>query len=269
MRILPLLPIFIPFVTAVAALIWRGHPKVQRILGVAGAAALFLAALVLLQVVRQDGIQVVQLGNWPAPFGISIVIDIFSALMILITGLMGLVVAIYSLGTIDRPRENFGYYPFYFFLLMGVCGTFSTGDIFNLYVWFEVMLLSSFVLLTLGGERAQIEGAIKYVTLNLLSSAIFLTGVGILYAVAGTLNMADLAVQLKTEVPLGLVTTVAMLFLVAFGIKAAIFPLFFWLPASYHTPPVPVTAIFSGLLTKVGVYSMIRPWVIQHRHIRG
>jgi multicomponent Na+:H+ antiporter subunit D len=145
---------------------------------------------------------------------------------------------------------------------MGVSGAFLTGDMFNLYVWFEVMLIASFVLLALGGERPQIEGAIKYVTINLLSSALFLAAVGILYGLTGTLNMAQLAQQLVALDQPGLVTTLALLFLVAFGIKAAIFPLFFWLPASYHTPPIAVSAIFAGLLTKVGVYALIRVFTL-------
>ena len=133
----------------------------------------------------------------------------------------------------------------------------SLINMFNLYVWFEVMLIASFVLMALGGERAQMEGALKYVTLNLMASAVFLAAVGILYGVAGTLNMADLATQFPAINP-GLVNILAMMFLVAFGIKAAVFPLFFWLPAAYHTPPAAVSAIFAGLLTKVGVYAMIR-----------
>jgi multicomponent Na+:H+ antiporter subunit D len=158
----------------------------------------------------------------------------------------------------DVQREQFGYYPFFQILLMGVCGAFLTGDIFNLYVWFEVMLVASFVLMALGGERAQTEGAIKYVTLNLMSSAIFLAATGILYGIFGTLNMADLALRVADTGQQGLVSIIATLFLVAFGIKAAAFPFFFWLPASYHTPPPAVSAIFSGLLTKVGVYVLIR-----------
>ena len=145
---------------------------------------------------------------------------------------------------------------------MGVCGAFLTGDLFNLYVWFEVMLMASFVLLALGGGRQQMEGALKYVTLNLVSSALFLAGAGILYGLTGTLNMADLAVKLRAVSHPQLVTAAAMLFFVAFGIKAAAFPLFFWLPASYHTPPVAVSAIFSGLLTKVGVYSLMRTFTL-------
>ena len=145
---------------------------------------------------------------------------------------------------------------------MGVCGAFLTGDLFNLYVSFEVMLMASFVLLALGGERAQLEGGVKYVTLNLLSSAVFLAAVGVLYGIAGTLNMADLARAAALGLAPDLVPVLAVLFLVAFGIKAALFPFFFWLPASYHTPPIAVSAVFAGLLTKVGVYALMRAFTL-------
>lgn len=262
MNILLLLPILIPFLTAVAALLAWQQRRLQRVLGVVGAAGLLGAAVGLLVSVAQNGIQVVQIGHWPAPFGITLVADLFSAIMVGLAGLMGLLVAIYSLASMDARREAFGYYPLLHILLVGVCGAFLTGDMFNLYVWFEVMLIASFVLLALGGERAQLEGAIKYVTLNLMSSALFLAAAGILYGLVGTLNMADAAQQLPQVAQPGLITTLAMLFLIAFGIKGAIFPLFFWLPASYHTPPVAVTTIFSALLTKVGVYSLIRVFTL-------
>jgi multicomponent Na+:H+ antiporter subunit D len=256
------LPILIPLATAVASLLaWRWR-RVQRWVSLIGAVALLHSALTLLASVWRDGIQAVQTGGWPAPFGITLVADLFSAIMVALAGLMGLAVAVYSLTSMDARREAFGYYPLLHILLMGVCGAFLTGDMFNLYVWFEVMLIASFVLLVLGGERAQMEGAIKYVTLNLMSSALFLAAVGILYGMAGTLNMADLAQKLKNVNQPGLVTTLSMLFLIAFGIKAAVFPLFFWLPASYHTPPVAVSAIFAGLLTKVGVYALIRVFTL-------
>jgi multicomponent Na+:H+ antiporter subunit D len=258
MNLFLVLPILIPLLTAVATLLaWRWR-RVQRVLGLVGTAGILASAIGLLHSVTTQGIQVAQMGSWPAPYGISFVADLFSALMVALAGLVGFAVGVYSLASMDARREAYGYYPLYHILLMGICGAFLTGDIFNLYVWFEVMLIASFVLLALGGERAQMEGAIKYVTLNLVSSAIFLTAVGILYGTAGTLNMADLAVAFQNSNNPGLVTTLAMLFLVTFGIKAAIFPLFFWLPASYHTPPVAVSAIFAGLLTKVGVYAMIR-----------
>ncbi len=262
MNILLVLPVLIPFLTAVFAMLSRGRRQVQRSLNVIGAVALLGAGSGLLWSVWRDGIQVMHLGNWPAPFGITFVADLLSATMIVLAGLMGLSVGIYSLVSMDAQREWFGYYPLYHVLLMGVCGAFLTGDLFNLFVWFEVMLIASFVLLALGGEQAQIEGAFKYVALNLISSACFLTAVGLLYGMVGTLNMADLARRLPEVPQAGLVTALAMLFLVAFGIKAAVFPLFFWLPASYHTPPVAVSAIFAGLLTKVGVYALMRVFTL-------
>ena len=258
MKLLLILPILIPLTTAAFCLLFWRYRTVQRLLGTLGSAAHLLVALLLLWTVRQDGIFATQVGNWPAPFGITLVADLFSAIMTVLGALMGLTVVIYSLTSMDRDRESSGYYAFFHFLLMGVSGVFLTGDLFNLYVWFEVMLMSSFVLLALGGERHQLEGAIKYVTLNLISSALFLTALGILYGMLGTLNMADLSRQISGGMHAGVVSTLSMLFLVAFGIKSALFPLFFWLPASYHTPPVAVSAIFAGLLTKVGVYTLIR-----------
>lgn len=242
-------------------LFWR-RLLIQRILGLTGTTGLFVSAILLLLAVWERGIQVSQIGNWPAPFGITLVADLFSAIMVLMAGLMGLAISVYSLAFIDVRREAFGYYPLLNILLMGVCGAFLTGDLFNLYVWFEVMLIASFVLLVLGGERVQVLGGIKYVTLNLLSSALFLAAVGLLYGVTGTLNMADLALRIGQIESVGMITTLSILFLVAFGIKAALFPLFFWLPASYHTPPVPVSALFAGLLTKVGVYALIRVFTL-------
>jgi len=262
MKPLLVLPLVIPMVTAALALLaWRAR-RAQRVLAAIGSLAHFAVALALLIAVSRDGIQAIQIGAWPAPFGVTFVADLFSGIMVVMAALMGVTVTLYSLWSMDPEREAFGYYPLLNILLMGVSGAFLTGDIFNLYVCFEVMLMASFVLLALGGERAQLEGAIKYVTLNLISSALFLAAVGILYGVMGTLNMADLATKLHGGVSPGLATTLAMLFLVAFGIKAAVFPLFFWLPASYHTPPAAVSAIFAGLLTKVGVYSLIRVFTL-------
>jgi multicomponent Na+:H+ antiporter subunit D len=242
-------------------LAWR-WVAVQRWIGIAGTLGMVGAGVALLQAVRTDGIQATQMGAWPAPFGITLVADAFSAVLVVITGCLGLAVTLFSVAGIDHRRESFGYYPLLLILLTGVAGAFLTGDIFNLYVWFEVMLIASFVLLALGGERGQLEGALKYVTINLFSSALFLSAAGILYGLTGTLNMADLAVRLAEVDEPALKTTVGMLLLVVFGIKAAVFPLFFWLPASYHTPPVAVAAIFAGLLTKVGVYALVRVFTL-------
>ncbi len=259
-------PLLLPLATAgVCLLAWHSR-RLQRMMGVGGAAALLAAGLALLWQVQSSGPIAMQVGNWPAPFGITLIADLLSSIMVVMAGLVGLAAAVYSLGDIGRRRLSLGYFPLFHVLLMGVCGAFLTGDIFNLYVWFEVMLMASFVLIALGGGRPQLQGAIKYVTLNLLSSALFLAAVGILYGLAGTLNMADLAVKLKDMNRPAILNSVAGLFLVAFGIKAAVFPLFFWLPASYPTPPVAVSALFAGLLTKVGVYALIRVFSLVFVH---
>lgn len=256
------LPIIIPLLTgSLCVMFWR-YNMAQRVLSLVGSIALLAAAIFLFTRVVEEGHIVLQMGNWPAPFGISLVADMLSSMMVVFVGLMAIAIAIYSLASASPSHERFGYYPLMHLLLAGVSGAFLTGDIFNLYVWFEVMLVASFALLILGGERAQMEGAVKYVTLNLLSSAIFLTAIGLLYGLVGTLNMADIAVKLNTAENTGLIDVIAMMFLVAFGIKAASFPLFFWLPASYHTGPVAVSALFAGLLTKVGVYALYRVFTL-------
>ena len=269
MTTLLILPIVIPMLAGVLTLLVYRSRRVQRLISLAGSAALAFAAIGLLVATSRAEILVVQIGLWPAPYGITLVADLLSAILVTLSALIGLAVAVYSLASIDTRRETFGYHALYQFLLMGVCGAFLTGDLFNLYVWFEVMLMASFVLMALGAERRQMEGAIKYVTLNLVSSALFLAALGLLYGAAGTLNMADLARKFSSlTMPdeQGLVSTLSMLFLMAFGIKAGLFPLFFWLPASYHTPPAAVSAVFSGLLTKVGVYALIRVFTLIFGH---
>jgi multicomponent Na+:H+ antiporter subunit D len=263
-----ILPIAIPMLTGASVLLTYRARWLQRALSVTGAAALLAAGVWLLILVVRAGPQATQAGGWPAPYGITLVADTLSALLVALAGLVGFSVAVYSLVGIDPERESFGYHTLYHFLLMGVCGAFLTGDLFNLYVWFEVMLMASFVLMALGGDRGQMEGAFKYVALNLLASAIFLATLGLLYGLAGTLNMADLAGKFATLTSESdaLLTTLAVLFLMAFGIKAAVFPLFFWLPASYHTPPAPVAAVFAGLLTKVGVYALLRVFTLLFVH---
>lgn len=258
MKLLILLPILIPLGTITIGLFTRGSKGVQQIIGIGGIALQFLVSIVIFRTVSNDGIQVIQLGNWPAPYGITFVADLFSSIMLIMSGIIGLVVAIYSISTIDKFRQRFSFFPLVNALLMGVNGAFLTGDVFNLYVWFEVMILASFVLLTMGGGRKQMDGAVKYVSMNLIASMMFLAGIGLLYGKAGTLNMADLAVKIGESDESLLLNSSAMLFFVAFSIKAAVFPFFFWLPASYHTPPIAITALFAGLLTKVGVYAMIR-----------
>ncbi|MBX3363826.1 MAG: Na+/H+ antiporter subunit D [Phycisphaeraceae bacterium] len=272
MTLLPVLPILIPLCTACLGMLFYRSLRLQQWVSLFGAGALLVVSILLLVIVHRDGMIAVHSGSWAAPFGITLVADLFGAIMVLLGAITAAAVVVYSIASVDSIRKQYLYHPLVHVLMAGVCGAFLTGDIFNLYVCFEVLLLSSFVLLALGSERGQLEGAIKYVTLNLFSSAVFLSAVGILYGAVGTLNMADLSLkvaQAAQEGRDGPLTVVAMMFMIAFGIKSAVFPLFFWLPASYHTPPFAVSALFAGLLTKVGVYAMIRVFTLIFTHDVG
>lgn len=255
-------PILVPLSTAALCMVFWARPAVQRLLSLAGSVVLMVLAGCLMSAVQDDGIQVVQMGSWAAPFGITLVADPLSSLLILVAAILGFTVALYSLGDLDPVRERGGFHPVFQVLMTGVCGGLVTGDLFNLYVWFEVMLISSFVLLSLGGTREQIDGAVKYAAINLVATAALLLAVALLYGMTGTLNMADLSVKLPAVANKGAVTSVAVLFIIAFGMKAALFPFFFWLPAAYHTPVPAVQAIFGGLLTKVGVYALVRVFTL-------
>lgn len=256
------LPILIPLLTAIVLHLLPHHGRLLRVTGFAGSLAALAAAASIFVRVQQTGIQVLQVGSWPAPFGITLVADVFSAVMVVMVTVIGVAVSASSFAGVDPRREAFGYHPLIQIVLMGVAGAFLTGDIFNLYVWFEVLLIGSFVLMSLHRTRAQLRAAFTYVGLNLLASAFLLTAIGLLYGQAGTLNLADLARVWPERRTPGLDAALSMLFLTAFGIKAGLFPLFFWLPASYHTPPAAVGALLAGLLTKVGVYAMIRVFTL-------
>jgi multicomponent Na+:H+ antiporter subunit D len=255
-------PVVIPLLCAAIGLLFatrvhRTQLQIQRILVVVGVAANLVIALGLLAVTVGYGQRIVlYLGLWEAPFGITLVADGLSAIMLTLTGLLMAATVSFALGTLDE-REGMNFHPLLLFLLMGVNGAFLAGDLFNLYVFFEVLLMASFVLLTLGGRPAQINGGTRYVVLNLLASVLFLTTAGITYGSLGTLNLAQLADRMAAA-PTSLQVVLAGMLLVAYGSKAGLFPLFFWLPASYHTPHPAVTAIFGGLLTKVGIYALFR-----------
>ena len=255
------LPIMIPFVTAVLAFLLR-RSRMGDLASVGGSAASLVVAVVLIAEVLDQGVIAGQIGGWQAPFGITLVADHLSAAMVLITAIIGLSVAVWSLAEIGPTSARFGYHALFQSLLGGVTGAFLTGDLFNLYVWFEVLLISSFGLLVIGGRKSAIDGAVKYVTLNLIATVLFLAGAGLLYGATGTLNMADLRGAVAASPDQGLMTLIAMMLMVAFGMKAAVFPLFFWLPASYHTPHYAVSAVFAGLLTKVGVYALLRVFTL-------
>ena len=255
-------PIIIPFTTAAIMLLGRRRPNFQHISSMLAAVLHLATGAWLLYTVHHSGIQVLHVASWSAPYGIAHVADHLSSLMVVITGIVYTAVSVYSRADVTPDHQQRGYYPLLHILVGGISGAFLTGDLFNMYVWFEVMLMASFALLVQGKTRAQLDGGVKYVVINLISTLLFLTGLGLVYGMTGTLNMAHLHIKLRMIGDPGLVAAVAVLFLTAFGIKSGLFPLFFWLPASYHTPPVATSAIFAGLLTKVGVYALIRMFTL-------
>ncbi|MFO7547670.1 MAG: proton-conducting transporter membrane subunit [Acidimicrobiia bacterium] len=250
-------PIIVPLLAAAVSTAAGGRPRVQRVVGIGAIVAHLAIAIMLLVRVDRLGTQVVDVGAWPAPAGIALVADRFSAILLTVAAVMFLAVLVYAVAQMKWEETTWYFHPVYLTLTAGVSVAFLTGDIFNLFVAFEVTLISSYVLLTLRAERREVRATMTYVIINLLASALFLSGVAFLYAATGTVNMADLAGRvgnLPDPVRIGLGT----LFLVVFGIKAAIFPLFNWLPDAYPTAPTAVTAIFAGLLTKIGVYAIVR-----------
>jgi multicomponent Na+:H+ antiporter subunit D len=239
----------------------RHRIRLHGPIAVASLAALVLIDSLLLWKVATEGPVTMVMGRWLPPFGIAFTVDVFGALMALVAAVAALAAGIAAATDINDSGRRYGFYPFLMLLMAGVSGAFLTGDIFNLYVWFEVLLISSFGLLILGSEREQIDGALKYAVLNLLGTTFFLISVGYLYAIFGTLNMADIAMR-AGELQGAPLMTLSALFVLAFSMKAAAFPVNFWLPASYHTPRITVSALFGGLLTKVGIYALMRVMIM-------
>ena len=255
------LPIIIPALAAVLAILCSRSVNAQR--RVAFFSLLTLAAVnaVLIFIADTTGIQTLQVGGWDAPVGITLVTDRLSTVMLFTSSVVLFSVMWYAIsqgvrdGTKDEPVAVF--LPTYMLLTMGVNVSFLAGDLFNLYVGFEIFLVASYVLLTLGASAARVRAGVGYVMVSMASSLIFVLALAYVYATVGTMNMAQIGIRME-DIPEGTRTAVFSVLLIAFGIKAAIFPLDAWLPDSYPTAPSLVTAVFAGLLTKVGVYSIIR-----------
>jgi multicomponent Na+:H+ antiporter subunit D len=266
-------PVLIPLLTAAVLLVvptafWR------TVLSTAAAVLTLAVELAILARALSGEVPVAQMGSWPAPFGITLVADGLASLMLVLSGITGLLTIIFagsSLqraprrglgGLLNRARESFGAQALLQFLIMGVNMSFLTGDLFNLFVAFEVMLVASYGLLLLGGELPQLREGFRYVVVNLLSSAVFVAAAGMAYGLFGTLNMADISQRLADHGPDPRVTAVAALLALVFAVKAAIFPFGFWLPNSYPVPAAAVSAFFAALLTKVGAYALIRVFTL-------
>ncbi|MAM09011.1 MAG: Na+/H+ antiporter subunit D [Rhizobiaceae bacterium] len=258
---LVILPVAICITVGAFLMLIRKHTVWHPIIAIPALVLLVVVDCLLVFSVSTQGPITMVAGRWLPPFGIAFSADLLGALFALAAGIAGLAGAIFALGDIRASGRRYGFYPFLLLLMAGVSGAFLTGDIFNLYVWFEVLLISSFGLLILGSSHEQLDGAMKYAVLNLIGTTLFLIAVAYTYAVFGTLNMADIAMRARAA-PMLPTATIGALFVLAFGMKAAAFPVNFWLPASYHTPRTVVSGLFGGLLTKVGVYALLRVMVM-------
>ncbi|MFG6475673.1 Na+/H+ antiporter subunit D [Microbacterium sp. P06] len=259
--LVPLL-VTLPLLGAAIALIAGRHRRTQVTVSIATLTLTMVIAAVLLVYVDVSNTPIaVSVGGWPVPFGIVLYVDRLAALLVLVSSVVLLSVLLFSVGQgaedgdEDTPVSIF--HPSYLILAAGIFTAFIAGDLFNLYVGFEILLVASYVLITLGGTENRIRTGVVYIVVSLVSSILFLAAIAAIYGALGTVNMAQLSERM-TELPQETQLVLHLMLVVAFGIKAAVFPLSFWLPDSYPTAPAPVTAVFAGLLTKVGVYALIR-----------
>ncbi|MFB6113061.1 MAG: complex I subunit 5 family protein [Halodesulfurarchaeum sp.] len=255
-------PLVIALLTAIVTLLSRTRPIVQQGGSVLGVLTYAVSVVVLLFRVYPDTILTYQLGGWPAPFGITLVADSLSVFMLGLTAVLAVPSLIFSLRYVDEFGQRVSYHSLFHFMLVGMTGSFLTGDIFNMFVWFEVMLMASYVLVVFFSGKAQTRAALRYVILNLIGSSVMLLAIGGIYATTGTLNMADLARRLNNPAAYGFdpapVLGLSALLFAVFALKAGLVPFQFWVPSAYRAAPAPVTAMLAGAVKKVGVYAIIR-----------
>jgi multicomponent Na+:H+ antiporter subunit D len=257
-----ILPVVLPLIGAgLLLMLWATARELHWLFAALIALGVLACDVELFRRTLASGPMSMTMGNWLPPFGISFTADTMSSAFALAAAAVTLLLLVYISTDMPRGSRRDGIYPLTLLLLAGVSGSFLTGDLFNLYVWFEVMLIASFGLMVLGGSRRQLEGTVKYGFINFLATTFFLLALGLLHGLLGTLNMADIAGVAPAANPAAM-AAVAGLLLLAFGMKAAAFPANAWLPASYHTPPAGISALLAGLLTKVGIYALLRTLVM-------
>ncbi|MCA9837733.1 MAG: hypothetical protein KC422_12520 [Trueperaceae bacterium] len=271
------LPILLPLFSG-AVLLLLPKRALRTLMALIAAILTLLVDLSILRTVLRGEVMVLQMSNWPAPWGISLVADGLTGIMLALSGLIALLTVMFASSslaheprrgqskTLNQLRERFGFQALLQFLIMGVNMSFLTGDLFNLFVAFEVMLISSYGLLLIGNELPQLREGFKYVVVNLLASAVFVVAAGMMYGLVGTLNMADISVKIaeysSSHGADARLSLLAMMLALVFATKAAVFPLGFWLPSAYPVPVAAASAFFAALLTKVGVYSLIRTFTL-------
>ncbi|AIF43358.1 Na+/H+ antiporter subunit D [Virgibacillus sp. SK37] len=255
---LAVLPIILPLVSAITLIFFNSKVNISRKLTQLFSVISLLVSCYIVWKVFTDGTIILETGAWVAPYGIILVMDSLASLLILTTNLVATVCAFYAPHAGLEKKESYYFYPFFFFLITGVSGAFITGDLFNLFVFFEVLLMASYGLIVLGGGKVQLRESLKYLLINLFSSMLFVTAIAFLYAVVGTVNMAQIGQRVQEVEQQGILTTIGILLFFVFATKAALFPLYYWLPKSYIVPNPVISALFGALLTKVGIYSILR-----------
>lgn len=259
------LPMIIPLLSGIILTFFRSHIRAQRWISVIAMIVTAGVSYYILRAVQNEGILRLDFGGWKPPFGILFVADSFAMLLVLTANIVTTICLLYAFSSTEKTLENMYFYPFVLFLIAGVNGSFLTGDIFNLFVCFEVMLIASYVLIALGGKKAQLRESFKYVAINVFSSWLFLVAIAFLYGTLGTLNMAHLSERIA-EVGQGpLITTISIVFLIVFSLKAGL-ALYYWLPGTYSVAPTAVAALFGALLTKVGMYALFRVFTLMFYH---
>ncbi|MGE7912299.1 Na+/H+ antiporter subunit D [Lysinibacillus xylanilyticus] len=255
------LPLIVPVITAILLVFLRENVFLQRIISLLTLSFVVLISVILLLEIQKQGVMRIDFSGWAPPFGILFVADSFAMLLVLVANIVAAICLLYAIFSIGKSFEKMYFYPFILLMVAGVNGSFLTGDIFNLFVCFEVMLLASYALISLGGDKVQLREALKYVLINIVASWIFLVALAFLYGTVGTLNMAHISVRVMEAGVDPLITTVALIFLIVFSLKAGLL-LFFWLPGSYSAPPTAIAALFAALLTKVGIYALVRTFTL-------
>src|SRR5690606_24256171 len=244
----------------------RQRLTLQRLIAAAGMLAVLAVIAALTVRLRREQLIVYELGGWPAPFGIVMAVDLFSVLLMLMGAITATASLFFAFRSIGPRKERYFFYPLMMFKVASVNGALMTGDVFNLYVFFELILITSYLLFTCGGRAGQLKESFKFLLINSVSSSFLLLGIAALYALTGTLNMADLAVKVALLEDQRIVAAVASVFVFAFGVKAALVPLFFWLPRTYAEVSTAAAALAAGVGTKVGVYALYRVFTLIFVH---
>ncbi|MFD1038557.1 Na+/H+ antiporter subunit D [Virgibacillus byunsanensis] len=263
---LAVLPIILPLISGIILALFHKNVTISRLLTKLFAIVNLAVVSYITWIVFINGTVILETGGWQAPYGIVLVADELAVLLVLSTSIIALACAFYAPHSLTLRQEHYYFYAFFFFLISGVSGAFLTGDLFNLFVFFEVLLMASYALIVLGGDKVQLRESIKYVIINLFSSILFVTAIAFLYGVVGTVNIAQIGERVQEVDQQGILTTIGILLFFVFATKGALFPLYYWMPQSYIVPNPVVSALFGALLTKVGIYSILRVFSVIFVH---